>query len=91
MLGYFEEYALAENGSLLHSGGLLPASLQRRQPLVNLIDREKLRVEIVAQPVLEFFILLVCRIIDGIQKVVEAGHAPQSSGGPCRLPARQAG
>jgi hypothetical protein len=66
---YFPE----EYTSALASGSLLSASLQRRQPLVNVVDRESLRIEVVAQPLEEFFVLFMLGVADSFQQIVEAG------------------
>jgi hypothetical protein len=61
--------------SFLCSGGFIPATLQRRESPVDLVDRKSLRIEVVTHPVPEFFMLLVLRIAYRLQQVVEAGYS----------------
>jgi hypothetical protein len=41
--------------------------------LVNVVDRESLRIEVVAQPLEEFFVLFMLGVADSFQQIVEAG------------------
>ena len=45
------------------------------QPAVDLIHRKRLRIEIVAQPTQHLVVLVVLRVADGTQQVVESRHA----------------
>jgi hypothetical protein len=65
---FLEEYT-----SALARGGLLSTSLQRRQPLVDVVDRESLRIEVAAQPLEDLIVLFMPGIADRLQHIVEAG------------------
>ena len=62
-----------KRASVLAGGGLFSTSLQRRQALLDLVGGEGLWIEVVAQPLDEFFVLFMFGIAGGFQQIVEAG------------------
>lgn len=79
---YFRRRAL---GSFLCSGGFIPAPLQRRKSSVDLVGRKSFWIEVVAKPLQQFFMLLMLRVADRLQQVVEAGDAAAVFGRPVSL------
>jgi hypothetical protein len=69
-------------GSFLCSGGFIPAPLQRRESLVDLVGRKSFWIESVAKPLQQFVMSLMLRVADRLQQVVEAGDAAAVFGRP---------
>ena len=65
--------------------------LEGREPEVDLIQRKGLGGEVTAKPVTQFFMLVVGRVSDGFEEIVETWNTAAVLWGPRRLPSMQTG